>query len=192
MQKKLAEAEAKCNYANLKAVEYKEKAVSEELQRKALNERMQDVNSRVAQLEADHEQFELENKSLLNKLKVCQVKMDDADVYREEIVRLKSEINDLRLKNAKIEDIEQLKSEIERLTQLNGTMVEASKITEIEDEYKLKSSISNELLNELRSDASQKQVTINAMTEELTKSSEALENLKIEIEKLTQENATLQ
>lgn len=51
----------------------KEKAMSAERQKRALASRINDLESRIAALEAEKEQFEMENRSLLNKLRVAEV-----------------------------------------------------------------------------------------------------------------------
>lgn len=51
----------------------KERQLSADRQKRALSDRLKDLESQVARLESEREQFELENKSLLNKMKVLAV-----------------------------------------------------------------------------------------------------------------------
>ncbi len=51
----------------------KERQLSADRQKRALSDRLKDLESQVARLEAEREQYDLENKSLLNKLKVVAV-----------------------------------------------------------------------------------------------------------------------
>ena len=74
------------------------KAASAEAQRKAVSERCHSLENRVAELEAECEQFSLENKRLVNKIKVAQVHADDAAHYREEAEELRRQIAELKEK----------------------------------------------------------------------------------------------
>ena len=53
--------------------ELKQRQLSADRQKRALSDRLKDLESQVGNLEAEREQYELENKSLLNKLKVVSV-----------------------------------------------------------------------------------------------------------------------
>lgn len=79
--------------------------LSAERQKRALSERVHDLESQVIRLEADAEQTELEKKSLVNKLKVANVHEEDSAALREEISRLKSEL--LKARAAQVADPEQ-------------------------------------------------------------------------------------
>lgn len=72
--------------------ESKTRRLSAERQKRALNERIHDLESQIAQLQAEHEQFELENKSLINKLRVNSIQEGDNEVLRQEIADLKARI----------------------------------------------------------------------------------------------------
>lgn len=91
LQQKTAELEKQ-------KTDIKNAQLSAERQKRALNEKVQDLESRIATLEADKEQYELENKSLLNKLKVAGVKQQELDDAQEEINRLLSSIQELKTK----------------------------------------------------------------------------------------------
>lgn len=75
------DAENKSYSDKIKALEDKneegrKQQLSAERQKRALAERVHDLESRIATLEADKEQYELENKSLLNKLRVTALQTD--------------------------------------------------------------------------------------------------------------------
>lgn len=72
--------------------ESKTRRLSAERQKRALNERIHDLESQIAQLQAEHEQYELENKSLVNKLRVNSIQEGDNDALRQEIAGLKARI----------------------------------------------------------------------------------------------------
>lgn len=74
----------------------RQKQLSADRQKRALSDRVHDLESVVGKLEAEREQYELENRSLVNRLKVAGVREDDADAARAEIDRLKAEVERLR------------------------------------------------------------------------------------------------
>lgn len=70
----------------------REQQLSADRRRRALADRVNDLEQRVASAEAEREQFQLENKSLLNKLKVADVQTTIVDELNKEIEQLKSEL----------------------------------------------------------------------------------------------------
>lgn len=77
-----------------------QKLLSTERQKRALTERVHDLEMKVMTFEAEREQFQLENKSLVNKLKVNGVHEDENKDLREEVTRLQSELTELRKKGS--------------------------------------------------------------------------------------------
>lgn len=75
-----------------KSEEIKLQLTSMERQKSAITERTRNLENQIATAEAENEQYRLENKSLMNKLKVVQVKTEDADFYKSEVERLNNEI----------------------------------------------------------------------------------------------------
>lgn len=98
MANRIEQAEARGKEAIESAKLAQTKAASAEAQRKAVSERCHSLENRVAELEAECEQFSLENKSLVNKIKVAQVHADDAAHYREEAEELRRQIAELKEK----------------------------------------------------------------------------------------------
>ncbi|MGN1245245.1 MAG: hypothetical protein ACI4UN_01300 [Muribaculaceae bacterium] len=80
---KLAQATQAADESARRADEAKQKCQVEESKRKALKEQAASLEQRVHTLEAEHEQYVIENKSLLNKMKVMQVYADDAATYKD-------------------------------------------------------------------------------------------------------------
>lgn len=68
----------------------REQQLSADRRRRALADRVNDLEAQVATLEAEREQFELENRSLLNKLKVADIQPGVVDEMAREIETLKS------------------------------------------------------------------------------------------------------
>lgn len=80
---KLSQATQAAEDSSRRADEAKQKCQIEESKRKALKEQAASLEQRVHTLEAEHEQYVIENKSLLNKMKVMQVYADDAATYKD-------------------------------------------------------------------------------------------------------------
>lgn len=88
------------------ASEKERRLLSAERQRRAVNERVHDLENQIARLEAEKEQFELENRSLVNKMRVMNVTGDapadtSADLsarieeYEQQMASLKSTVDAL-------------------------------------------------------------------------------------------------
>lgn len=98
MSARVEQAELAGKEAAERAEQDRAKVMSADAQRKAVTERCRTLENRVAELEAEREQFDLENKSLINKVKVAQVHADDAAHYREEAEDLRKQLAELRAK----------------------------------------------------------------------------------------------
>ncbi len=116
--------ELEATRAKLKELEEQRNAMqsaqlSAERQKRAVTEKMHELEARIATMEAEREQFELENKSLVNKLKVANVHQDELDNSREEHTRLMAEVNKQKVRIAELEqqqaDIQKLNEELEQL-----------------------------------------------------------------------------
>ncbi len=86
-KEKLRQLEEKQNEA-------RQAQLSAERQKRALSERVHDLESKVLRLEADAEQTELEKKSLVNKLKVANVHDEDNEALRAEIESLRAKLKE--------------------------------------------------------------------------------------------------
>ena len=105
----------------------REQQLSADRRRRALQDRVKDLEEQVNSLEAEREQFQLENRSLLNKIKLADVQPGVIDELKQEIERLRTQQNQgveapageleklQSLCNEKDADLEQKKSEIEAL-----------------------------------------------------------------------------
>ncbi len=81
--------------------EAKSLQLSAERQKRAFAERVHDLENQIGKLEADREQLQLENRSLINKVKVNSVQEGDMESLRNEIATLQQQ---LRLVNAKVQN----------------------------------------------------------------------------------------
>ena len=78
-------------------------------------DRVQDLETQLANADAEREQFELEKKSLLNKLKVTEVQPGVIEELQQEIERLKSEHTDTPETAPDPAQLEVLNAEIEKI-----------------------------------------------------------------------------
>ncbi len=76
--------------------DWQRQQLSAERQKRALSERIHDLENQVNTLEAEKEQYDLENKSLINKLKVSSVKDGDIEEMRLEIMSLQARLQEAR------------------------------------------------------------------------------------------------
>lgn len=119
--------EIKSKYREIESTrdDWKRQQLSAERQKRALSARLHDLEVQVASLEAEKEQYDLENKSLINKLKVSNLKDVDVEALQDEVARLQAALNDARssagfaaqetLAAEKDSEIKKLKSQIEQL-----------------------------------------------------------------------------
>ena len=182
---KISQTELRAEEAVKKANEIKDRLMSEERQRRAIVERSHDLEARIADLEAQHEQDQLQNKGLLNKVKVMQLKADEAQKDAEEITRLSALVNEQRRQLMEANDAEvrmaELSTENENLRADIEELKQKADTTAIEDEYKSKMEVTNALINQLRTAATQKEQDVMALTEKFRLANEEIENLQNEL-----------
>ena len=182
---KISQTELRAEEAVKKANEIKDRLMSEERQRRAIVERSHDLEARIADLEAQHEQDQLQNKGLLNKVKVMQLKADEAQKDAEEITRLSALVNEQRRQLMEANDAEvrmaELSTENENLRADIAELKQKADTTAIEDEYKSKMEVTNALINQLRTAATQKEQEVMALTEKFRLANEEIENLQNEL-----------
>lgn len=70
----------------------KEQQLSADRRRRAMADRVQDLEAQVANLEAEREQFDLENKSLLNKIKLSEIQPAVVEELSAEVERLRAQL----------------------------------------------------------------------------------------------------
>lgn len=68
----------------------REQQLSADRRRRALSDRVADLENQLSRVEAEREQFQLENQSLLNKLKLADIQPGIIDDLKQEIERLRS------------------------------------------------------------------------------------------------------
>lgn len=113
-----------------KREEQKEQILSEQRQRRALTERVRDLESKLNSFDAEKEQYQLEIKSLLNKLRAAEVRESDEEALQHRIDELQAEMKAMHAANT------DLKAEIDAKDQEIGELT--SKISELESAGALK------------------------------------------------------
>lgn len=94
---KVRQIEARSKELEEKKIELSQKQLSADRQKRALSDRVHDLEKQISKLAADREQYDLENKSLVNKLKVAGVFEKENEELRDELNRLQAE--NLHLRN---------------------------------------------------------------------------------------------
>lgn len=84
------------------AAEAHKAQLSAERQKRALSERVHDLEKQVAALEAEAEQHDLENKSLVNKVRLYETQEKDLEAVRSMSAEASAELEALRAKNAEL------------------------------------------------------------------------------------------
>lgn len=100
-----------------------EHQLSADRRRRALQDRNKDLEEQVNRLEAEREQFQLENRSLLNKIKLSDVQPGVIDDLNKEIERLKA------LSNDSDGTSEAIKEKDTKIQELNERLEQADKAT---------------------------------------------------------------
>ena len=96
LEKQLQESGKKAEETTAKMEELRARITSLDRQKIALNERINQYENKVATAEAEREQYHLECKSLMNKLKVASVNEEEINKLREENTQMLQECTSLR------------------------------------------------------------------------------------------------
>ncbi|MDO5395627.1 MAG: hypothetical protein Q4F07_06655 [Bacteroidales bacterium] len=105
LQDKVNELESRARDIENRRNELTQKQLSAERQRRALTDRVHDLEKQILTLEAEREQYQLESKSLLNKLKVANVHETENEQLQEEVVRLQNELKTMRYEAANAQGV---------------------------------------------------------------------------------------
>ena len=192
---KITSAVAAAEESAKRAEDARQKMQIEETKRRTIAERANDLEARIATLEAEHEQYIIENKSLQNKMKVMQVYADDAKAYKAEVDQRDATIKDLK---AQLEEshklIEESRKEIDDAhadalaakADADAAKATANDANAEIDSLKLDLEIANDENEKAKIALEAKEKEIASIAKELE---EANENLKIahELEKQLEE-----
>lgn len=152
--------------------EIKDKQLSAERQRRALSERVRDLEEQVLKLEAEKEQYEIENKCMVNKAKASAVLEAEIEDLRSRIGKDAASPIDagaLEAANAKIGDLEEENS---RLREKVDTLSQGAKV---------KDEVGDAMLNELQAKAAQANADALAMQQRLDESASTVQLLNAKL-----------
>lgn len=165
----------------------KDKQLSAERQRRALSERVRDLEEQVLKLEAEKEQYEIENKCMLNKAKASAVLEAEIEDLRSRMEHPASETPNseaIESANAKIGDLEsrnsQLESKIEALEKENNELKD--KAESLAQGAKMKNEMGDAMLNELQAKAAEANASAAEVKRQLDESLSALDTANARIE----------
>lgn len=147
------------------SAEWKEQKLSAERQKRALSERVHDLEKQIDSFHAEKEQYELENKSLVNKLRAMSIQDGDLEALRSENETLRNDIKALKenatpaivpaVDQETIRQLATLKDKVEDLTAQKETLLRERNILANDIVVlKKKCEISDAMLNDLNHKAS--------------------------------------
>ncbi len=132
----------------------REQQLSAERRRRALADRVQDLEAQLASAEAEREQFDLEKKSMLNKIKLADVQPGIIEELQREIEKLKSEQGG-QPDNTELEktqaELEKTQAELEKTqTELEKTQAELAEARATLENQKEHAENSQSMYNDLQ------------------------------------------
>ncbi len=167
------------------SAEWKEQKLSAERQKRALSERVHDLEKQIDAFHAEKEQFELENKSLVNKLRAMSIQDGDIETLRNDNDMLRNEIKTLKentsktIDNNTINQLNSLKDSVDDLTAQKETLTRERNILANDIVVlKKKCEISDAMINDLNHKASSAKLALaekEAQCKELQSKFDALE-----------------
>ena len=172
----------------------KRSQLSAERQKRAMNDRVHDLESQIAGLQAEREQFELENKSLINKLRAASIYEEDNNTLREQISTLSEQVKKgtaPALSQDEIDGIEALREKAEMADKLqaeNKALLEEIELAKAKIEMGTQMMNSqNTIAATARQDLAAKTEEAESLSRQLTESIENLESANAEILQLKSE-----
>lgn len=175
--------------ADEKSANYTKQHLSSDRQIRTLKDRIHDLETQIANLEGEKEQFQLENRSLVNKLRVCSVQITDEEVdYATKLQELteKYEIAQTMINQLTSEASKAKAEAAETSDALSSTREELSKIKEqleeksrpVEDprikEYE-------GAIDEMKHQVSELQGQLLQQREDLVKAEEEIQNTRSQL-----------
>lgn len=189
MRGEMENLKAKAKEIEQQRFEIKQQQLSADRQRRALSDKVHDLESQLSSFQAEREQLDLENKSLINKLKVAAVHESEAESLRNDLNDARAELQALISSNgenmpAEIdnESVVRLEQEIESL---NKQLAEAAE----------KDRLSTEMFNSLQSRASAARSELEGKDKEIDELKARLveaENNRHDIEQLSMQMSLIE
>lgn len=193
MRRQMDSIQSRSKQIEEQATELKELKLSAERQKRALSERVHDLEAQIANFDAEREQYDLENKSLVNKIRLMSVQSDDIQTLTEDNQKLREQIRLLKtglnpeVDNEQSDEIVSLNEKIEVLSAQNSAL-ESDKSQLLEDVELLKKrcEIADTMINDLNKRASSAQLELSDREKQLAAHTEELEEAKSTIEMFEQ------
>lgn len=187
--------------ARLKSLEENEtdkgrQLLSAERQKRALNERIHDLESQVANLEAEKDQYELETRSLVNKLRVSNMLNEGAEIpdvatYEDSLARLQGELDESHARVAALTaDNDSLQARCAELASVNTALETSQRDLGVQLEaLKVKTEMTDVMINDLNMRASaaskdvrQRDTEIESLKDSLNESRQEADSLRAQLE----------
>lgn len=161
LRKKIEATEAQSRAIESQFNDLKSQKLSAERQKRAIVEKVQELETKVAGFDAEREQYELENKSLVNKLRTMDVQSDDIRKLSDENNSLREQIRVLKTgSNKTVENSEEHSRTVAMEEELEKAKTENTQLQNDLLLLKKKCEIADSMINDLnqRSTASQKEL----------------------------------
>jgi len=173
-----------------KRSEMKERQLSADRQKRALSERVHDLEAQILKSEADREQLELENKSLINKAKVVNVYEKEIEELQQQILALRGDApsqpdNVLAEKDALIEQLQQDLAQKETLLAERDSAIAGLEATLSECREQIASLTDKVKQLQAEADSAADSEQIRTITEQLERFTEVRAMLDAKITRLT-------
>lgn len=154
------------------SAEWQEQKLSAERQKRALSERVHDLEKQIASFLAEKEQYELENKSLVNKLRAMSIQDGDIEALRSDNDALRQEIKNLKenvsptivpaVDQETLKRLNELDESVDDLSaQKEALLRERNNLANDIVVLKKKCEISDAMLNDLNQKASSAKIALN-------------------------------
>ncbi|MDE6402772.1 MAG: hypothetical protein K2K86_03070, partial [Muribaculaceae bacterium] len=190
---RLTELKARQQSLETTESEKSKQLLSAERQKRALNERVHDLESQIATLEAEKDQYELETRSLVNKLRVSNMvnegmEIPDVSTYEERIAAMQADIDRLTGENetltaAAAESAAQSEAKTKQLIDANAELQHQV------DSLKMKVDMTDVMINDLNTRASSaskeaesQAAELESLRQKLKDAIERADNAELELE----------
>lgn len=172
----------------------KKNQLSAERQKRAMNERLHDLEAQVASLQAEHEQYDLENKSLVNKLRAASIYEEDNNALREQISSLSEQLKKGQSPALSEDELAEIKSlrekaaELEKLKEENKSLLKEIELAKAKIEMGTQMMNSqNAIAASAKEELSEKNSEIETLSRRLSAAEETADSAAKEIEVLKSE-----
>ncbi len=172
MAAELDAIKAKADDIEKKSADMQQKQLSADRQKRALSDRLHDLESQVVRLEADREQYELENRSLVNRLTVAGVQQEDVDSARAEIERLNSEIRKLRENPGE-----------SRAAEADALRIQIDEMRGAIDDLKEQNRVSGQMVEDMRKNLAGANKRLAERDKQLVEANDIINSYNIELDK---------